>query len=304
MIQKYHYQDATWIDLENPTKADVEKIAQECDIDLKTASDIILPANSPRAEFHGHYAHIILHFPIFKRSQVVSSIQEIDFILSENTLITARFDHIEALHKFAKIIETEAIVDKKRVVSPAGYIFFRMVRELYSTLFDELKYIDSWSREIETKMFRGQEHEMVFAISNMSRVLLDLERTLSQHEDVLSALKDYGPKILGSYFEYHIRSVIEEYGKLRNIIKNQRDIMAELRETNNSLLSSKQNEVAKIVTVLAFIAVPISLVLNVFQIESRARPIIGSTYDFWILIGIVLLAGVFLFTFFKYKKWL
>ena len=304
MIQKYSYQDATWVDLENPTKADVEKIASEYNIDLKTANDVILPANSPRAEFHGHYAHIILHFPIFKRTQSVSSVQEIDFILTDRTLITARFDHIEALHNFAKILETEAIVDKKPVVNPAGYIFFRMVSELYGTLFDELKYIDSWSREIEVKMFHGQEQKMVFAISNMSRVLLDLERTLSQHQDVLLTLKDYGSKIFGDYFEYHIRSVIDEYRKLRHIIKNQREIMIELRETNNSLLSSKQNEVAKIVTVLAFIAVPLSLILNVFQIESRSRPIIGMTYDFWILVGFILLAGIFLFAFFKYKKWL
>lgn len=304
MIQKYHYQDAVWVDLENPTKAEVSQIAKEYNIEPQTASDITLPANSPRADFFGHYVHIVLHFPVFKRSQSVSSVQEIDFILSDKTLITSRFDHIETFHKFSKILEAEAIVDKKPVVNPAGYIFFRMVRELYETLFDELKYIDGWSRDIEVKMFHDREHEMVFAISNMSRVLLDLERTLSQHQDVLHTLKDYGSKIFGDYFEYHIRSVIDEYGKLRHIIRNQRDIMVELRETNNSLLSSKQNEVAKIVTVLAFIAVPISLVLNVFQIESRARPIIGLAYDFWILIGIVTLAGIFLFVFFKYKKWL
>jgi len=304
MIQKHPYQDVYWVDLDNPTKSEVGEMVSNYNIDLQSGNDLVLPTNSPRVNFYPNYAYIVLHFPFFKHSHRENNVQEIDFIITKEALITSRFDHIDAVHKFKKIIEAESVVDKKPIVNPTGYLFFRLLRELYGSLFDELKYIDSESREIEKSIFSGKEHEMVLEISNLIRVLLDLDRTLSQHKDVLTKLKDYGSGIFGEHFEYHIRSVIDEYGKLRGIIRSQKDIITELRETNNSLLNSKQNEVAKIITVLAFISVPISLILNVFQIDTVSRPIVGSANDFWILVGFILLTGVFLFTFFKYKKWL
>lgn len=248
--------------------------------------------------------YVVLHFPVFKHSHRDNTVQEVDFILSKKSLVTARFDHVDALHKFSKVIEAEEITKKNAVANPSGYLFFRMLRELYGTLFDELKYIDGWAKDIENKMFKGEEQQMVMVISNLSRVLLNLERSLSQHEDVLDTLQKYGSQTFGEYFGYHIEAIVDEYHKLMHTIHNQRNIMVELRETNNSLLTSKQNEVAKIVTVLAFIAVPMSLIVSIFQIDTVARPIVGSEYDFWILVGFVLLAGLLLFSFFRYKKWL
>jgi magnesium transporter len=95
-----------------------------------------------------------------------------------------------------------------------------------------------------------------------------------------------------------------EYYRIKNSVVTHYDSLHELRETNNSLLSTKQNEVMKILTIMAFITFPLSLFASIFGMNTVYLPIVGNQYDFWIITGGMVIATVAFFTFFKKKKWL
>lgn len=304
MINTIHYKGAVWLDLDNPSQKDVNEIKKTYEIQDEIASYLLVPNNKARIDTFKNIIYICLHFPVFKHSHSTESAQEIDFIIGKDFIITARYDSVDALHKVSKLLETESILDKDDIQNPSGYIFFRILRELYDSLFNELAFLDNWANTIEAKIFKENQKGTVEELSNASKILIDFKRILFQHKEVLESLKEYGAELYGAHFGYHTRNIIHEYTKLRNLIESQRDIISELRETNNSIISTKQNEVAKVIAVLAFIAVPISLLVSLFQIETKTRPIVGMDNDFWILLIFVFSIGILLFAFFKSKKWL
>lgn len=304
MIHTLTFKNTKWLDIEHPTKEETEQIIADHGIDRHTAHELIATSSSPQVQFYKNYLYIVLHFPTFRHDHTENTVQEIDFILTTEALITARFDHVDVIHQFSKQLETEDIIQKEEISNTPSYIFFRLLRELYNSLSKELAYIDTWTNDTESKVFKDQERDMVVAISRMSRTLIDLDRTLAQHKEVLRTLKEYGTRLFGSYFEYHAQAVLDEHAKICQAVRTHRDIVSELRETNNSLLSLKQNETAKVIAVIALVAVPMSLIVSLFQIDTVSRPIIGQQYDFWILIGVVLAVGLITFAFFKHKKWL
>ncbi len=304
MIQRYTHKDITWLDIDHPTEADVDKVIQEFHIDPIVANELTTPTPKPRVELHGNYIYCVLHFPAFKHSHTDRTDQEVDFYIGKDFLITARYDTVDALHKFAKKLEVNAILDKKNIEYPAGYIFYLILREIYHSIFDELAYIEDWVKEIETRIFTGNERDMVFALSQVSRTLLDFKKTTDMHEDILESLEIAGKKLIGDHFTYYTRTALEEYHKIKNLIRSNMEAVVELRETNNALLTTKQNEITKVLTILAFIAVPLSLIASIFQIDTVSRPIVGGPHDFWILIGVILLIGASMFSFFKFKGWL
>lgn len=304
MINRYSYKGITWLDLDHPTDKDVDDIIKEFNIDGAIANELSTPAIKPRIELYQDFIYLVLHFPAFKHSHSDKTEQEVDFIIGRNFLVTARYDTVDALHKFAKHLEVISILDKNNIEYPTGYIFHMILKEIYSSIFDELSYIDGWLKNIENKIFKGNEREMVFALSNVSRTLLDFQKTMDSHNEVLVSLEITGRKFLGEHFSLYTRVALEEYHKIQNAIKNARDVVVELRETNNSLLDTKQNEITKILTVMAFIAVPLSLIVSIFQIDTVSRPIIGMPNDFWILISGIFIIGIAMFAFFKFKRWL
>lgn len=304
MISRQHYKNILWIDLVRPTKEEISSLMKEFRIDRRIADDLATPTFKPRVEVFDNAMYLVLHFPVFKHSHGDEHEQEIDFILGKHFVITSRRDASDAIHRVSKILESEEITDKEKVSDPTGFVFFRILKELYASLHSELDYINDWTSDIEKKIFAGKEREMVITLSQVSRVLLDFKRAIAAHGEVFESLKIVGDKMFGEHFVYHTQSILSDYYKLRHTIDVAKDTVSELRETNNSLLSTKQNETAKVIAVLAFIAVPLSLLISIFQIDSAARPIIGLKYDFWILVGFVLVVGSAMFAFFKYKKWL
>jgi Mg2+ and Co2+ transporter CorA len=78
----------------------------------------------------------------------------------------------------------------------------------------------------------------------------------------------------------------------------------ELRETNNSLVSTKQNEVMLVLTLTAFVTFPLSLMASLFGMGALHTPIIGQPFDFWIILTIMGIASLAMFGYFHYKKWL
>ena len=145
---------------------------------------------------------------------------------------------------------------------------------------------------------------MVIALSNVSRDLLNLRQALNPHQDVLTSFIEAGKKFFGIEFSNHLNSIFDEYYRIKHSISVNSETLNELRETNNSLLSTKQNEVMKIFTIMAFVTFPLMLVTSIFGMNTDYLPIVGHNFDFLIIIGIMAVLAIVFFIFFKYKKWL
>lgn len=303
MITKHIYRTLTWVDMESPTQDEIREIAKEYRLNPFVVHELSAPTLKPKVDLYENFIYLILHFPHFRRGERPEQDQEIDFILGKKFLITVRYSGNETLHFFAKLFETSATLDKG--VGPhAGFIFVQMIGKLYESLLHELSAIRESLNQIENRTFRGEERKMVIAISEVSHELLSFKRSLSLHRDILESFEDAGRRIFGEDFKFHLRTLTGDYYRVEHALQSNAEFLNELRETNNSLLSTKQNEIMQTLTILAFIALPATTVLSLFQIDTVSRPIVGNPFDFWILLFIVGLIAFFLFSWFKRKKWL
>ena len=60
----------------------------------------------------------------------------------------------------------------------------------------------------------------------------------------------------------------------------------------------------KILTIMAFVTFPLSLIAAIFGMNTVYIPIIGTPGDFWIVMGIMGFATFLMFLYFKRKKWI
>ena len=304
MISVYKHKHLSWIDVESPTPEEVRSLMEKYDIDPLVADELLLPTLKPRVDVYPHFLYLILHFPALRHTHNNDRNQEIDFIIGKDFLITTRYDNIDPLHKFSKVFEVNSVLNKSDIGEHAGHLFFYMVRKLYKSLEHELEYISDSLTLVEDEMFEGHEKEMVLALSTISRDLLNLKQAIYPHQEILSSFREGGVRFFGEKFSYHLDSIIGEYYRVKNSVSAHSEILDELRETNNSLVSTKQNEVMKVLTIMAFVTFPLSLIASVFGMNTNYLPIVGLPFDFLIVMGIMAFATVCFFVFFKYKKWL
>lgn len=266
MITTHKNRGETWIDVDQGTTEEIHELMNTYNIHPFVAKELSSATPKPRIEFHDEYVYCILHFPAWKHSHSKDDKnQEIDFIIGKEALITARYDTIDALHKLSKDLEVEEVLDKgDHVYKHSHIIFMRMLRSLYGSVFEELESIQDEIEKITSQIFKKKEREMVISISEITRTLLDFKRVTDLHQEILEALRRRGEEIFGEDFAKEMDSIILDYLKINTTIKSSMDMLRELRDTDNSLLTAKQNETIKRLTLVGAILFVISILVAIF----------------------------------------
>ncbi len=291
--------DQTWTDLNSPTKEELDSLILAQNIDPIIAKDLSTPTPKQYAKEFGKVIYAVIHIPFFKHSQMMNLEQEIDFIVSENGLVTTRYESIDALHHFAKRIEVNEILNK----SGHSHLFFGLMKEIYSFLFDEIEYLKDWIKNTEENIFKGREKEMVFRISATGRNVLSFKRIVYPHKTVLESIELIAKNDFNGNFNKDVKLLLEEWQRLMLEIENISNMLDELRETNNSILSAKQNDIMKQLTIIGSILLPLTVIGQIFGLSVLSFPLKNHPFAFWIVLGIMAVVVLCSLAYVRFKKW-
>jgi Mg2+ and Co2+ transporter CorA len=78
----------------------------------------------------------------------------------------------------------------------------------------------------------------------------------------------------------------------------------ELRKTNDSLLTTKQNETMKVLTIMSFFTFPLALLVAILGLDVVGNPVRSLHDAFWFIAAIVVAVSLFMFWYFKRQNWL
>jgi magnesium transporter len=303
MLKKQSYKSVTWVDSESVTKNEARELMEEFELSPEVAQDILLPTFKDKIIPHKDYIYLVLHFPAFKHTHNKSHRQEIDFVIGKNFIITNRYEGIDAMEKYAKIFEVNSILNKNESEIGPGELFLAMIKTIYQSLSDELDSINYLLREAERNIFAGKEKEMVFELSRIGREIINFNHIITPHGNILETLSQHSKKILGEAFTLELEEILNEYYKISKILENVTEVLKELRDTNDSLLSTKQNETMKILTVFTFFALPFTIITGFFQMNTINTPIVSSEKGWFIIVGIEIITLITVYLIAKRKKW-
>jgi magnesium transporter len=304
MITRYIHGEITWVDVESPTKEEVQTLAHEFNLHPLVASELHAPSMRPKVDMYGEALYLILHFPALRHTHTKGGRQEIDFIIGKKYLLTVHYDTIDTMHKFSKEFEVNSLLDKHKIGDHAGFLFFYMIKKLYRSLEHELESIETRLRTAESKVFKGEEDKMVEVLSKINRDLLDFKQAIRPHAEVLKAFETISIKFFGDEFTFYVRSIFGEYYKVANMLESHKEMLVDLRETNDSLLTTKTSLIMKRLTFVSFATFPPMLIAGIFGMNATHTPLMGGANDFLWIMGIMLLITSSIIGFFFYKKWL
>ncbi len=301
MISKYTYKKMTWVDIESPTREEVRTICEEYDLPELVGDELLEPTYRSKVDQYDKVIYLILHFPTMD-PKAESFEQEVDFVIGKDFIITTRYEKIDPLNEFSKLFNPGSSLDRGAMGSHAGYLFYFMTREIYHHISASLEPFTMKFTEIEKNVFAGNGEKMVLEISNVHRALLDVRQSIRFHSDILQSFEEASIRFFGEEFQFYANSIIAEYNKVDHILDGHHEIIHELRETNDSLITTKTNETIKTLTILSFIILPLSLIAGIFGMNAK-MPIVDMPNGFWMILFLMGIAACIMFLFFKHKKW-
>ena len=294
-----------WHHFLKPSSADLKWLAGHLRLHPLVAEELSRPTLRPRVDRYVGYLYVVLHFPIFNEREKRTYAREVDFILTKREIITVTHDAVQPLDEFFKHCTEPSSQEAYASRTPA-HLFFYILKELYSFALRELDHIQEHINSIEERVFSTEHEEEAFIedLSFVRRDIIDFRRSLKPQQVVLEALTIQGEILYGPSAKPFFQELIGEYHKVWNLLENSKEAIDALYDNNVAVLNIKQNEAMRILSIMAFVTFPLVLFAQLFSMATVATPIIGSRYDFWIIVGIMVLATIGMFSFFKRKKWL
>lgn len=303
MISKYTYKGLTWVDLELPTDDELNHVMESYSITPTIREEMKNLSLQSKVDLYPNFIYLILHFPELTHDGRKSVEKEIDFIVSNDFIVTIHYEPIDSLHEFSKTFEVDAILEKRIDVDHAGFLFFHLIKSLYVHSRIQLNSINVLLKEVENKIFEGNEGKTVATISNINRMLLDFRQALRFHKEVLSSFEFSAKHLFGDKFGYYISAIVSEYNKTQSTLDSHKEILNDLRDTNDSLLANRTKETMKILTVITFLISPVTIISDIFVINSKFLR--SEDTRLYVLVLILMMAtSLITFIYIKGKKWL
>ncbi len=303
MITRYEHSGVQWIDVERPTIEEAESLAAEFNLGGGVVQELVTPTLKPRVDVFEEFLYLVLHFPATRDTKSKLASHEIDLIVGENFVISVHYEVVPAVLDFARSFDAIMLLKRAGSGFHSGHIIFELSHRLYQGVENELDAIEDSVSSIERAIFNGREKQMVRPISTLTRELLTHKRLMASHEEVLKQFEAGGVKLFGNQFKNFMATMSAHHFRAFNRADMLMDALGELRNTNDSLLSTRQNEIMKNLTVMTFITAPLTLFAALFGMNIQEMPIIGSEHAFWSIVAIMAAIAVVLVAYFRYKHW-
>lgn len=306
MIETRKNNKINWIEANNPTSEEIKGLIEEFNLDATMAEELLSPSLRPHTNKYGDSIYVVFHIPQIKntRGDAITSIEELDFVINKDFLLTASYENLNVIEEFEKFFEADSVLSKSNVGEHGAYAFYNLLMFIYHSIHDHVDSLRNELRVAENKIFNGEEKDMVFRLSKINRSLLNTQEALSFHEHQLKNVSRMAETLFDSDHSKKINKLEREFLKMSQSLKNAQDYLKELRATNDSLLNTKQSEITKVLTIMAFIILPPSFLASLFGINAENMPLLGHPSDFWIILGMMLMSVIGTYWFFKHKKWL
>jgi len=294
----------TWIDIINPSQSDIDYLGANYKFHPLILAELMKPSSRSKVEAYNNYIYIVYYIPIYDPCTRISKSTEVDFLITKDAIITTRYGEIEPIDNFFNRLEKDITSHEKYLDKTSGHLLYEILENCQEFSLRQLAHINEKVCSIEESIFKGHEKQMIKEISFVKRDVLDQRLITRPQKTILDSLLVKGSKFFGKDMEIYLNDLIGDHEKVWDTLDNLKETIEALESTNNTLFESRMNEIMKLLTIMAFVTFPLSLVSSLFGMNTASTPIVDNPYGFWIILSLMLIISFGLFIFFKFKKWL
>ncbi len=185
----------------------------------------------------------------------------------------------------------------------SGRLLYEVLDDLFDYCFpilDKIAYkLDSIEDDIEDR----RSEEIVTDISKVKQEIISYRKIVKPQRPALRLLERHIERFLPEELELYFDDLVDASERIWDLLDNYKEVVEALESTNESVISHRQNDVLRLLTVMSVIILPVTLITGIFGMNVNF-PGFGSAEAFWIIVGAMVATAASLIAFFRYKGWL
>jgi magnesium transporter len=296
----------TWIHLDPPIDPEtVNALRERFDWHPLDVEDVLSKRQRPKVDDYvdDGYLFGVLHFPAYDKSIQRLNAGELDFFLGSDYLVTiSNVELLPVTRLFTRLQEDERLRDQL-FSKGSGRLLYEVLDDLFDYCFpilDKIAYkLDSIEDDIEDR----RSEEIVTDISKVKQEIISYRKIIKPQRPALRLLERHIERFLPEELELYFDDLVDASERIWDLLDNYKEVVEALESTNESVISHRQNDVLRVLTIFSVVLLPLTLISGIFGMNVLF-PGEATHTAFWIIVGLMVGVIVSMVAFFKYKRWL
>jgi magnesium transporter len=294
--------DNIWIDLENPTAAEISQIQEIFLIDANILNQYVNGVKKPQIRVLQKYIFTLLLSIRFKTLQAIET-EAIYMFIGKNWLITIHSSTINLKQMTRQIFEN----DKGVIESSINILYYNIVTKFVDEYEQVLTAIEIAMTDLEEKSLYRPSKIILVNLEDLSHQLIILRRYFWKLREIFNFLLylEKGSEKESQAQTKYLKIIYDNVNELLDLIESHKDTINSIRELYIAYVSLQMNDTVKTLTIFSVILLPLTFITGFYGMNG-----IDLTHFFTVpsgLITVLVIMGIILavlIIFFRKKQWI
>ena len=295
----------TWIHLDAPTPLQAADLAERFGWHPLDVEDVLSRRQRPKVDDYAEEGYLfgVLHFPVYDKSIQRLNAGELDMFIGPDYLVTLPAVELLPVTRLFRRCEDDESFRDQLFTKGSGRLLYELLDDLFDYCFPILDKIGYKLDSLEDDVFEGRSREVVRDISNVKQEIISYRKIIKPERATIRVLERNVERFLPDELELYFDDIVDGAERIWDILDNYKEVVEALEDTNESVISHRQNDVLQILTVFSVVLLPLTLITGFFGMNLRF-PGYDTVWAFWVVFLGMVASLVGLLTFFRYKRWL
>lgn len=289
-----------WIDVSTVGDSElILAIGERFGLHRLSLEDIANTHQRPKAEDYDNYTFIVARM---LNGLAISGTEQVSFCLGKDFLITFQSVPGDCFDNVRNRIRS----GRGRIrTSGADYLCYALIDTIVDSYFPELERLGERLEVLEDIVVANPERGHVSQLHELKRELLMVRRAVWPHREMLNSLVRDRHEIFAHETQVFLRDCYDHTIQLMDIVETYREIASGLVDIYISSVSTKLNEIMKVLTIIATIFMPLSFIASLYGMNFDRQspwnmPELGWRFGYFYSLGLMLVSvGILLWYFYR-----
>ncbi len=291
-----------WIQITGLAGVDAfQDLGERFQLNPLVLEDILATDQRPKLENYGKYEYIV--FKALKFNSLLNNVdhEQISLILGSNYVISIQERQSLLFHTIREWIQNNSGDIRIRGIH---YLFYALFDAVVDRYFSFLETFGEYIEDVERELIAEPTQNTLQKIYQLKHTMIQARKAVWPLREVVSRLEREEPPDVREQTGHFLRDIYDHVIRVLDTIETYRDTSSGMLDIYLSSTSFRMNEVMKVLTIVATVFIPLTLLVGIYGMNFPNMPEFYFPWSYPLLLVVMLAIIIGLLAYFRRKRWI
>jgi magnesium transporter len=283
-------QGLLWVDVNDTTEEDGRFLEQAFGLHPLAVEDCLSKKiHPPKVDDFEEYVFIIVHGMNHAVESDVVKTAELEIFLGTNFVVSNHNLPLYSIEATKRSVENNVRIMKQG----SDFLAHALIDALIDNVMPTIDRMTEIAEDIEEQVVKNPQPPTLQAILKLKRSAIHLHRVMAPQREVLNRISRGDFQVIKDDARIFYRDIYDHIVRIDDLNQTVRDMTDNALSTYLSSVANRQNEVMKVLSIVAAIFLPLTLLVGIYGMNFEYMPELKIHWAYYAVLGVI---GAVIFT--------